>query len=293
MAAKIDIAWEYYLQGFRLHHRMTREANLEATRMFEQAARLRRRSGADDFARAYSHWSFTLLTALLNDWLETGDAKRAARLRKTIVGHAETAVKIDPEDYDNLWSRASAYLYDGNVKGALADYKRALTLAEKQNAPPVTIESLRVDQADALFFTGGRKEIQQAIDDTLLAMARVATDPKARFWNWSLGWAYYELAFYDKGGNLDNYARSLAALSLVPKPNPHVRKNIIANLVALDRLDAAQRLAREFVVHHPGYTIALEDKWPYSSANEARRARFKDHLAKAGLPATAARRRSK
>src|SRR5262245_28050457 len=66
MAAKFDIAWEYYLQGFRLHHRMTREANLEAIRMFEQAVKLKQDG---DFARAYSHWSFTLLTGLLNDWL--------------------------------------------------------------------------------------------------------------------------------------------------------------------------------------------------------------------------------
>jgi tetratricopeptide (TPR) repeat protein len=228
---------------------------------------------------------------LLNDWLAAGDAKRATRLRQTIVAHAETAVQLDPHDYDNLWSRASAYLYSGNVKGALADYKQALALAQKQNAPQVTVESLRVDQADALFFTGARKEIQQAIDDILLAMSRVGSDPKARFWNWSLGWAYYELAFYDKPGTLDNYARSLSALSLVPRPNAHVRKNIIANYVALERVDAAKRLASEFAGQYPGYTVGQEDKWPYAS--EDRRARFKDHLAKAGLPPTAVRRRTK
>jgi hypothetical protein len=82
MVDKRDLAWDYYLQGFRLHNRMTRPAVREAIRMFQKAVRL-----SPDFARAQGHLSYTLLTAWQNDWIE---AKEAQALRAKVADEIDT-----------------------------------------------------------------------------------------------------------------------------------------------------------------------------------------------------------
>jgi tetratricopeptide (TPR) repeat protein len=306
MADKSDMAWDYYLQGFRLHNRLTKEANREATKMFQQAIRLRR-----DFARAYGHLSYTLLVAWQNDWIDPKDAQALCakvmdeidtlprsvkgvvrKVRRTrsakdaldnfveivVTFYAAKAVGYDEEDYDNHWSLGSAHLISRRHSLAIAAYDKALALARAQKAPLVNQASLQVDRADALFLSAGpdragQRQIARAINDTQDAMKQVPNDPKRQHWNWTLGWAYYEAG---------DYVRSLDALLQFRNPPDAILKNLIATYVALGLTERAQQVAKEFLARNPNYDLSLENRRSYRDSK--RRQLWKSHLRAAGLP---------
>src|SRR5262245_20931874 len=93
-------AFEYYLQGFRLHSLMSRKGNVQAQEMFKLAI-----EESPEFARAYGHLAYTRLMAWLNGWTDSN--KPPADIRAL----AHTATSIDGDDYDNIWSKAGVYLY--------------------------------------------------------------------------------------------------------------------------------------------------------------------------------------
>jgi len=269
-------AQEYYLQGFRLHSHMTFKANVLAQKMFELA---RREHPA--YARAAGHLAYTKLIAWLNGWIDSPTPP--ADLRTL----AEEAVRLDPEDYDNLWSQAGIYLYTARFqarpaaacKAMMALYENALSMAEKQ-AIDYNLNGLRVDVADAKFFTGTTiKDIDDAIEIALEAIAGVSNKHPRRFL-WTLGWARYERAYFSKSDA--DYIGSLNALLKIANPSDTILKNIIANYVALGWLKPAERLAHDFKCRNPKYTLANEDRWPYLDPKRLKR--WKDHLRQAGLP---------
>jgi tetratricopeptide (TPR) repeat protein len=306
MADKSDMAWDYYLQGFRLHNRLMKEANREAVKMFQQAIKLRR-----DFARAYGHLSYTLLVAWQNDWIEPKDAQAwcarvmaeidslprnlkglVRKVRRTrsakdaldsfvqtvVTYYAAKSVSFDEEDYDNHWSLGSAHLISRRHSQALAAYDKALALARAQKAPLVNQASLQVDKADALFLSArpgraGQKQIEQAIRDTQGAMKQVPNDPKRQHWNWTLGWAYYEAG---------DYVRSLDALLQFRNPPDAILKNLIATYVALGLTERAQQVAKEFLARNPDYDLSLENRRSYRDPK--RRRLWISRLKAAGLP---------
>jgi tetratricopeptide (TPR) repeat protein len=322
MSEPTILAWDFYLQGYRLHPRMTKQANFEACTMFRMAT-----GHCGDFARAWGHHSFSRQLAVLNRWLDPEEAKQ--RLDEVIADvkalepdgsdpifsmiiqevndlkgdedildifpkivilfYAAKAVQLDPSDYDNVWSWASALIYNKHFDEGLAQYQVAIDLAENQDPPPpeVNVASLHVDRADALFFTArgdveeeGEARIREAIEETESAIKRVPLDPKRSYWNWTLGWAYYELGFFGHGPAC--YAQSLALLQQFRNPIDLILKNIMANYAALGEMESAQRLAADFLSRNPDYDLSLEDRWPYRDV--ARRQSWKTHLSLAGLP---------
>lgn len=227
------------------------------------------------------------------DELEKVGGSIDAIVKGVIRAYAEAAVAFDDDDHDNRWSLGTAYLYSGNIPGAFKEYEAARDLADRHGVPDVSKGSLAADLADALFFTGGEDPksnedyiaaIKQAISITDEAIRNNPSDPKHRRWNWTLGWAYYELAGFT--GSPDDYRRSLEILNSI-RPNGRpvhdlIVKNFIASNVSVGNIEEAQQLARMFMEHNPDYTLAVEDRWPYRT--EAQRERWKGHLREAGLP---------
>lgn len=305
MAMKLDIAWDYHLEGFRLHNRPTKESNLGALDMFARAIELN-----PELARSYGNLSFELLTAWLNGRIEAKGAQRLRariarkarhRLRTaseilaaggkkggrpgrnalgaladTVLELAQAAVDLDPEDYDNQWSLATANLYGGRPDEGITGYDKALALAQKYGAPEVNLHSIIVDRADALFYTAkmdatGTAQVKRAITETESAIA-ASTDPKRHHWNWTLGWAYYEAG---------DYVTSLNVLHRFNNPHDLIRKNIIASYGALGLKELANPDVTKFRSANPKYTLSMEDRWPYQDPK--RLARWKEHLSAGGI----------
>ena len=121
-------------------------------------------------------------------------------------------------------------------------------------------------------------DINQAIKTIQGAIDKLNPDHPRRFL-WSLGWAYYERAYYAE--KKDDYIKSLDALLQISNPTDAVIKNIIASKSALGWTAPAQRLAREFRARNPDYTLALEERWPYRDAKRLRR--WQTHLGSSSL----------
>lgn len=269
-------ALEYYLQGFRLHSQTTIRANTLAQKMFQLAAKEHPK-----YARAIGHLAYTRLIAWLNGWIDTPEPPDDLRTL------ADKAVELDREDYDNLWTQAGVYLYTAKFqarraaacKAVMGLYETTLAKAEKQ-AIDYNLNGLRVDVADAKFFTGTKiADIDDAIAITLKAIGSVDVKHPKRFL-WTLGWARYERAYFS--GSSSDYIGSLDALLKIAIPSDNIIKNIIANYVALGWIKPAERLAHDFKCRNPRYTLANEDRWPYLDAKRLKR--WKDHLRQAGLP---------
>jgi hypothetical protein len=274
------------------------------------------RDGDRRHARAHGLFSFTVLTAWLNDWIDDDLAgwlrqKTQAALaadniplpggitfnwpelppEQIILLHALLARHLDPDDYDCRWSAATALLYCKIFDLAFEEYAAAKALADSSGAPKVCRSSLAVDRADALFFVGNpdltadhdadADMILEAISKATTAIAFNPNDAKRHQWRWTLGWAYYELAGC-LGENDELLNQAKAILLSIKKPHDLVLKNIIAIHMALNETEQAKALAEAFMLRNPDYTIAVEDRWPYRST--AQGDRFKNHLKDAGLP---------
>lgn len=272
-------AFEYYLQGFRLHCLMTKKSNAQAQEMFKRATR-----EAPKFARAYGHLAYTRLMAWLNGWTPSSTPPTDLRML------ADRAVKLDRgSDYDNLWSRAGVYFYTAKFQDnpnaafreGFALFEQALEAAPK-TAIDFNIDGLRVDIADAKFFAGanGLADVNQAIRTIQTAIGKLNPNYPRRFL-WSLGWAYYERAYFTD--RKDDYVKSLDALLQISNPTDAILRNIIASKAALGWTRPAMRLARELRARSPDYSLALEERWPYRDAKRLRR--WQGHLAAADLSA--------
>lgn len=285
-------AFEFYLQGFKEHSHMTRRRNLLAQEMFEAAIR-----EDPNFARAYGHLAYSRLIAWLNGWDPSPTPPDDLRQQ------ADKAVALDGEDYDNIWSKAGVYFYTAKFqKNRAAGFRAGLELFEEAidqateagNAIDYNLDGLRVDKADALFFTAKTgDEVDEAINITTAAISNVEGKHPSRFL-WSLGWALYErAAFRDSAEDSQaDLIQSLETLLRISSPDGAVQKNLIATYAALGWWKPARRVAAEFRGRHPDYTVAIEDRWPYADARRLNR--WKGHLLKAGLPSgneTSARRR--
>ena len=316
---EFEVEWGYYLQAYRLQQGLSRDSNAESQRLLRRALEVARQNERE-LARGQGLLSFTILSAWLNDWInsdmEAGlvagclqdvgptsqagaslvdaiDAykqapDRAALITSVINAYGQNALVLDQTDYENHWSTATANLYKGDFASALAGYKAALELADKPDVPVIGLGSLMVDFADFRFFAGddGLEDskaawvwaINDAIQLTNQAIDSNQDDGKRHRWNWTLGWAYYELAAYtDPAANL-----TLSRENLEKLRNPHdlIRKNLIVTYTALGMADKAAEHAGEFKTNNPNYEIDVENRWPYRS--KARLDRWKGHLA-AGL----------
>ena len=225
--------------------------------------------------------------------LQQKEMHRDAAIRTVIRTYGYEARYRDKTDFENHWSAATADLYNGNWQDAQDGYIRAMDIAidphNKGLIPQVGKSSLAVDFADFRFFAGNDmlddtpnawiEAIEEAIVIAKQAMIDNPYDPKRHRWNWTLGWAYYELAAYkDPYENLD---LSLHALKELIVPHDLIRKNLIVTYTARNKQSEAADKAKcvsDFWTNNPHYKIDVEDRWPYRNPNH--RDRWKRDLAK-------------
>jgi hypothetical protein len=322
MSKAFDVEWDYYLQAFRLHQRATRAANAEARRTLQAALGAAQANQRDFpraygllsfviLTAWLNDWiacadADALLAAATTDITDHGKRQEVAVppiaaavydvmalkpgqppsevVPALVTYYAAMAAGLGDDDYDNHWSLGTAYLYAKKFDAFSAEYDKATALAGATYVPVICRLCLQVDVADALFFAVPSGSIadqaaqfklavattRKAMDD---AIAQVADDPKRHRWNWTLGWAHYEA---------DELAESLNALLTFRNPHDLICKNIIATYAADGQLDAASPYVEDFRARNPGYTLAVEDRWPYRDPK--RLERWKGHLRKAGLP---------
>ena len=184
------------------------------------------------------------------------------------LSHAQTAVDGDPNNYYYQWILADVHLYRN-------EFDLARNLASQQTVDEEA-RSVHVDWADMLLLTGGAKQaigmITTAIDQCHCA---------ERWFYWVLGWAYYADGQYEQ---------SLQALTKVGNPRNAMRKNVIANLVALGRIDEAEDQAKQYLkeekdqgitFNQPGGPVwpameTIEDRVPFEDPKQL--ALWKQHL---------------
>jgi tetratricopeptide (TPR) repeat protein len=321
MGKSFEIEWDYYMQGFRLHQRMTRAANSQAQVMFAGAIETARKKGRD-IPRARGILAFTQLSALLNDWIgdtACADMLSAARKDKemlkgfaeqgetplasaaeaidsltgkepvaqianaVITYYAASAVALDPSDFDNHWSLGTALLYARDFGGAFKSYKTAAGLTAE--APDISRDSLDVDRADALFYRAPfAKEGDPVPDDVkqAITMARKAIDDATATAADDSKRHRWNWTLGWAYYEANEFSQSLTALLQIQKPHDLINKNIIASYVGLGKPELAIPIARDFLDRNPRYTLAIEDRWPYQDTK--RRDRWKAHLRAGGLP---------
>ena len=273
----MDKSQEYYLQGAMWHKAMSHGANRRARRMFHEAIRLN-----PGFARAHGYLSYAVLIAYLHDWKDPKVTEDNEVSLDKVMDYAREAYK-DKSDYDNHWSWAAANTFNRDHAEGLKAYDEALRLAKGGQAIAENISTLNVEKADALMFRGGKQGIADAIR---LVQAEVNSPYRRKTHLWTLGWAYYELGFYEPDKQKEHAAESLKALLQFRNPDALIKRNIIASYGMLGWTDAAKKVAKELTPLLPtGYSVtAAEQKWPFGDAAEARLKTWQDYLINAGLP---------
>jgi tetratricopeptide (TPR) repeat protein len=266
MARKDD----YYLQGAMWHRVMTHESNRLARKAFKNA--ILEDAG---FARAHGFLSYAQIIAHLHDWKE-GEEDADVTLEDAL-SHAREAVRLDGDDYENVWSWAAANIYNGFFEPGMSAYRQALDMAEGQGVIEENVSALRVEMADALMFQGEEDRIREAIG---IVEAEIDAGRSRSWYAWTLGWAYYELGNYID--DPQNLTKSLEYLSQFSTPSVLIQKNIVATYMALGWTKSAKAVAKKMRPKLPrGYTIDDEDKWPFQNGRTLRIGRWKGHIADA------------
>lgn len=198
-----------------------RDANAEARRLLLQAIEI-----DPNRAQAYAELAYADLTAWLYNW------DPAITSLDEALSRAERAVACDECDYYNHWILADVHLYRRDFDQAAQLFEVARKKAADQ-AIPEEQRAMQVDWADMLLLTGKTKQAIEVVEDA------IAHSPVPERWfHWVLGWAYYADGQYE---------RSLAALNKLGNPRNAIRKNVIANLVALKRHDEAMVHAEKYI----------------------------------------------
>jgi hypothetical protein len=274
-------SFDYYLQGAMLHRAMTHKSNRQARKMFREALR-----EDPSFARAYAFLSYAQLIAYLQDWIDPRHGADADINIREIRANADRAQSLDNGDYETLWSWAAANIYSRDYAIGMPLYEEALRRASR-DAIPENMSTLEVERADALMFHGEDRHVNRAIEIVEREIADAARSGRAyrKTHLWTLGWANYEMAYYDPQ-RADIYAKnSLDALLQFRVPDALILKNIVASYVLLGSINAARQAAKEVLpLLPPGYTVAFEAKWPYFHNGDDRLRRWQGHLVDAGLP---------
>lgn len=243
-----------------------RDANAEARRLYNEVIKL-----DPSRLQTYADLAYAELTAWLYNW-----DPDMTDLEQTL-GHAQTAATGDPTDYYYQWILADVYLYKKEFGLARDTHEIARNLVSQQ-AVDEEAHAVHVDWADMLLLTGDAK---QAI--SLVTTAIDQCHCAERWFHWVLGWAYYADG---------QYQQSLDVLNKLGNPRNARRKNVIANLVALDRTDEADDHAKKYLKEEkdqgitfntPGGPVwpameKIEDRVPFEDGKKL--ALWKHHLEK-------------
>jgi tetratricopeptide (TPR) repeat protein len=236
----MSAAWCSFAKAETYSAYFSKAANAEARRLYLAASK------ADGgFSRPCAELAYAVLQAYLYNWYE-GDPEHAI---EEMNRWADEALIRDPNDPNNTWVMANVRLYSGDFSGAAGGYQ-ALGGASL-NAPPLIDDqwAYQVDYADMKLLTGEAKEAIAIVTEVL----KKCPVPEKWFY-WVLAWAYYVDGQFEA---------SLEALSQLSNPRNAIRKNVIANLVALGRLGQAQIQAATFLVEEKSQGIVYADSQGY------------------------------
>ena len=242
--------YEVYLRGRAAWREWNAESNRRAQQHFRETIKLDRA-----FAPAYAYLSYTIIQAWLSGWESSPEILQTAR------DLASKAIVLEPENFENHWSLAMAYLYSREFDTAMATFERAISMNPNS-------AGLLIDMADALVFDGRAKE---AIASVERAMRLNPICPNSHLW--TLGIALYHSGEFEK---------SLAALKRIGNAPNLVRRHEAAVHVQLGEVEKARKIAADFLAQYPDYTVERERLWPYRDTNMLEA--FIADLRSAGLP---------
>jgi hypothetical protein len=227
-------ALDYLLKAEMFTEYFHKGANAEARRLHQEAIK------ADGkFARAYSCYAYATLQAYLYNWWEKEPWEALQEMQRS----AADSLGNDSSDYWNHWMEAAVLLYSKDFVGAKKRYKD-VALMVASDAIPEDQRAFAVDHADMLLLTGNPK---QAIDDINAVLK--AGFPE-RWFHWVLAWAYY----------IDGqHQTSLDLLLNFSNPRNAIRKNVICNLVALNKESEAKAQAQIFIAEEAAQGISYGD----------------------------------
>ena len=138
------------MRGWYEWHKFTREGNAAALGLFEQARKI-----DPNYARAYAGLAWTYADDYDYEWTDDYD-----KTLKLALEMANTAVRLDPSDYQAQWALGWAYLYNRQHEKAAAHYARARGLNPND-------AELLAEMANFLIFVGQPK---QAIEQVTQAI---------------------------------------------------------------------------------------------------------------------------
>ncbi|MCW6506784.1 tetratricopeptide repeat protein [Lichenifustis flavocetrariae] len=239
------------IRGQDMILRFSRQANLHARRLFEEAAEL-----TPTYARAYSAISRTHNL----DWRYSWSANPAASL-DTAVEAARKAIHLDRVDSRAFAELGFVHLYRKEHDESLADYRRAVAL--NPNDADVLAE-----YADSLVYAGDPASSIEIIERAM------RLNPYYPDW-----YLWYLADAQDALGRSEDVVTTVHRMQ-----NPDEgRRLLAANYAHLGMMDEAQAAAREVMRLHPSFRIEQwRDRPPYK--DELVFQRYIEGLRKAGLP---------
>ena len=245
-------AYECVLAGKILHHRSTREDNLQALRMLERATEL-----DSNYAHAHAWRACVLGQSWVNGW-----ATDRSATWNTMIDELKAALTLDDNDSDVHRILAAVNVVQNNLDQAVYHQERALSLNPNNDL-------IVVQQGEILTWLGRAEEGVEWIKKAM----RLNPYHPERFWS-HLARAYFV-------GR--RYADAVDALKRVNRPD-HMQHMLFAACYAeLGNAAVARLHVEEALKREPGLTatnyLALMH---YKQADDL--AHHREAVLKAGLP---------
>jgi adenylate cyclase len=245
-------AYDYRLKGVEALHKLTKESNLEARRLFLKAIEL-----DPDLGLAYIGAAWTHLLDYLTQWADVGPEA----LDKTYE-YTRKAADAGASGYHvhRLLGRISSFR--GDHDKALEHNSRAIELNPNDG-------DLLATQALLLVYAGEVEEARKWADE---AISRNPHYP---------GWYGSVLARVHYGEG--NYDKAIAVLNRLDSLRIWDHRILAASYAQLGKEEDARRHAQKILAINPSFSLTrFKAKIPYRE--DADRAHFLEGLAKAGLP---------
>ena len=256
-------AYDYLMRGWYEWHKFTRESNAAARDLFEQARKI-----DPNYARAYAGLAWAYADDYDYEWTE--DFEKTLKLT---LENANTAVRLDPNDYQAQWALGWACLYNRQYEQAMAHYLRARALNPND-------AELLAEMANFLIWIGQPK---QAIDQVKEA---IRLNPFHENWYEEyLGWAYEEAGMPQKAIEIFEQVIDLQN----PDDDGLWYFPFIAAAYAdptVGRMDDAREIVKTLLSRKPEFSIseALSHAYPYKTKELVDR--FVNAARRAGVPVT-------
>jgi tetratricopeptide (TPR) repeat protein len=246
-------AYDYVLRGGEYFHRLTKESNLQARRMFEKALEL-----DPEYALAYASEGWTFFMEWSFGWSQTPESlERAFEL-------AQKAVALNDAEPESYCLLGNVYLWKKEHEQAIAVFKRSI--------------ELNPNYADALAALGNALTWAGSPEEAIGLIKRaMRLDPRHPVQHlFYLGHAYFLAQRYDD-------AVAVLKRVLIRNPNFHpAHVFLAASYVELGRNEEAQAEVEELMTKKS--QTPLEEwgkKLPYKDQTVLQR--LFDDLRKAGL----------